>query len=93
MHTWADYDRVLWSFLRRCSRSRAETTVAALERLHPPLKGKLLWARAQLSSLQVAAPVRHHEPMMWEQAVAVAWGCFFSGCTRFALDMHGLRSQ
>ena len=83
-HTWAAwratvlglpaaYDSAFWSFAQGLNKSRAELTLAALERLVPPLKRNLPWSKARLAATAVAHSVRHHPPMLWEIALGLGW--------------------
>ena len=49
----ADYDAALWDFAKGLTKSRVELTLAALERLLPPLKRQMPWSKALISAIAV----------------------------------------
>jgi integrase len=77
-----ELDVALFEYIQTLSRSRAENTVAAIERCFPPLRRNLPWSRGLLSNMQVMAPVRHHLPMAWLVATGIAYGLAVLGQPR-----------
>lgn len=84
VHTWAArrtialdsptaYDSVSWPVAQGLNMSRAELTLAALERLVPPLKRNLPWSKARLVATAVAHIMQHHPLMLWEIASGLGW--------------------
>ena len=69
-----DYDKALWCYCDNVTKSKYELTLSAVERCYPPLKRNIPWSRARCTAQAVAHPVRHHDPMVWEIALALAWG-------------------
>ena len=65
----ADYDAAFWDFAQGLTKSRVELTLAALERLLPPLKRAMPWSKALISAVAVQHPVQHHPPMLWPVAL------------------------
>ena len=67
-----DFDYAFWQYAHGLNKSRVLLTLAALERLWPPLKRAMPWSRARAATLQVVIPTVHHPPMLWPLALAVA---------------------
>ena len=74
LETPTDYDKALWCYCDNVTKSKYELTLSAVERCYPPLKRNIPWSRARCTAQAVAHPVRHHDPMVCEIALALAWG-------------------
>ena len=65
LETPRDFDYALWLCANGLSKSRLGLTLAAVERLWPPLRKALPWTRARVAGLQITVPTVHHPPMLW----------------------------
>ena len=72
--TTTDFDVALYEYIGGLRKSQGENTLAALEKVYPPLRGRIPWARARLHGIAQAHDVAHHPPMPWMIAVGIAWG-------------------
>ena len=70
--TPADVDLALYDYLATGTKSFGATVIAAVERIYPPLRGQLSWARARQRAAQAMQPTAHHLPMPWLVALGLA---------------------
>ena len=85
LHTHAEVDVALFAYLQTVTRSKAENTVAAMERCYPPLKHSLPWCRGLLNNFRIVAPIKHHLPMAWLACVGIAAGLAGLGQSRIGM--------
>ena len=72
--TAAELDLLLWGYLKPLARSKAGTTLAAVEKTNPALRGLLPWSHALVGVIQLSASIHHHLPMSWGVALLIAHG-------------------
>ena len=80
--TAAEFDLLLWEYLKPLARSRASTTLAAIEKTNPALRGLLPWSHALVGVIQLSSNIHHHLPMSWGVALLLARGMRSMGLVR-----------